>query len=109
LFGDRLSQEYPRFAEALDANSTGLGGGISIPVLILQGTGDTVVTPDSQRAFKDQLCAQGDVVTYLEYPAVAHVNIRWTSFGDVLSWMQRISQQGTPETDCAILDGQRQD
>jgi acetyl esterase/lipase len=104
LFGDRLRQEYPRFAEALSANSAGLRGGSRIPVLILQGTGDTVVTPDSQRRFKDQLCANGGSVTYLEYSAIAHVNVRWTSFGDVLLWMQRIGEGDVPENDCEALD-----
>jgi acetyl esterase/lipase len=102
LSDGRLSVDYPRFADALDANSTGLRGGSHIPALILQGTGDTVVTPDSQRKFKDQLCDKGGVVTYLEYAAVAHVNIRWTSFGDVLSWMQRIGEGGAPENDCEV-------
>lgn len=106
LFGDRLGQEYPAFAQALATNSAGLRGESSIPVLILQGTGDTVVTPDSQRTFREQLCARGARVTYLEYAAVAHVNIRWNSFGDVLSWMQRIGQGSAPESDCAALEEQ---
>jgi hypothetical protein len=100
LLGDRLSQEYPGFARVLDANSTGLRGGTRIPVLILQGTGDLVVTPDSQRAFKGQLCANEGRVTYLEYPAVAHVDVRWNGLGDVLSWMQRIGEGDLPENDC---------
>jgi pimeloyl-ACP methyl ester carboxylesterase len=108
LYGGGLSQAYPRFAEALDANNAGLRGGSSIPVLILQGTGDTVVTPDTQRAFKEQLCAKGGRVTYLEYTAIAHFDIRWTSYGDALSWMQHVMQGDVPGTDCEVLgdDGQ---
>jgi len=104
LFSDKLRQYYPGFAEALETNSVGLRGGSSIPVLILQGTGDTVVTPDSQRQFVEQLCGKGGSVTYLEYPAVAHVNVRWTSFGDVLSWLQRIRAGDVPQNDCETLD-----
>jgi dienelactone hydrolase len=103
LFDDRLAQEYPTFAEALDANDAGLRGGTSIPVLILQGTGDTVVMPDTQRAFKEQLCAQGGTVTYLEYAAVAHFDIRWTSFGDVLGWMLSMGEGNAPENDCEAV------
>jgi acetyl esterase/lipase len=108
LFSDRLRQEYPAFARALDANNAGLRGGSSIPVLILQGTGDTVVMPDTQRAFKEQLCALGGTVTYMEYTAVAHVDIRWTSFGDVLGWMQSMGEGDAPENDCEALDEQGQ-
>ena len=42
------------------------------------------------------------MVTYLEYAAVAHAQIRWVSFGDTLSWMGRISEGETPETDCGV-------
>ena len=79
--------------------------GTDIPVLILQGTGDTVVTPDSQRAFKDQLCQQGATVTYVEYPAVSHPEIRTVSFGDTLWWMQRVAEGVVPETHCEAIDG----
>jgi acetyl esterase/lipase len=103
LYGDRLDQIYPLFAERMSANDAGLLGGRRIPVLILQGTGDTVVTPESQRAFKDALCERGGVVTYLEYPAVPHVQIRRTGFSDALSWMQRIVQGDVPDTDCRII------
>jgi hypothetical protein len=109
LYSDGLGQVYPRFAEVLDENSAGLRGGSSIPVLILQGTGDTVVTPDSQRAFKEQLCAEGARVTYVEYSAIAHVDIRWTSFGDALYWMQRIMQGDVPDTDCEPIGDGSQD
>ena len=100
LYGDRLDQVYPLFAEKLSANATGLSGGEQIPALILQGTGDTVVTPGSQRAFRNQLCAQGNTVTYLEYPGIPHAQIRWASFSDTLSWMRRIVEGDVPETDC---------
>jgi hypothetical protein len=104
LYGDRLDQVFPLFAERLSANYAGVSGGNRIPVLILQGTADTVVTPDSQREFRDQLCDQGNIVTYLEYLAVPHIEIRWTSFGDTLSWMQRATKGGILETDCKASD-----
>jgi dienelactone hydrolase len=100
LYGETLDQRYPLFAEKLDANATGLSGGQGIPVLILQGTADTVVTPDSQRAYRSQLCERGDHVTFLEYPAVAHTDIRRTSFGDVLAWMDQVTAGEAPENHC---------
>jgi dienelactone hydrolase len=102
LYGDGLEEAHPLFAEKLSLNHAGASNGSGIPVLILQGTGDTVVTPESQEAFRDQLCEQGTPVTYLEYPAVPHTEIRWTSFGDALSWMQRVVRGDIPATDCEI-------
>jgi len=105
LESGRLDEAFPLLAARLAENDTGLRGGTDIPVLILQGTGDTVVTPDSQRAFKDQLCQQGATVTYVEYPAVSHPEIRTVSFGDTLWWMQRVTEGVVPETHCEAIDG----
>ena len=104
LESGKFDQAFPLLAARLSANSTGLSGGSDIPVLILQGTGDTVVTPDSQRAYKDQLCRQGTTVTYVEYPAVSHPEIRTTSFGDTLWWMQRVAEGAVPETHCESVN-----
>jgi acetyl esterase/lipase len=105
LESGEFDQAFPLLAARLAENSTGLRGGTDIPVLILQGTGDTVVTPDSQRAFKDRLCKQGATVTYVEYPAVSHPEIRTVSFGDTLWWMQRVMEGVVPETHCESIDG----
>ncbi|MFN2242025.1 MAG: lipase family protein [Anaerolineae bacterium] len=105
LESGRLDEAFPLLTARLAENDTGLKGGTDIPVLILQGTGDTVVTPDSQRAFKDQLCQQGATVTYVEYPAVSHPEIRTVSFGDTLWWMQRVAEGVVPETHCEAIDG----
>jgi acetyl esterase/lipase len=102
LYGGRLEQVYPLFAEKLSLNYAGVSSGAEIPVLILQGTGDTVVSPESQKVFRNQLCEQGTAVTYLEYPAVPHTEIRWVSFGDAISWMQRVVKGDIPETDCEV-------
>jgi acetyl esterase/lipase len=103
LYGDRLREVYPLFAERLSANATGLSGGEQIPALILQGTGDTVVSPGSQRAFRMQLCQRRNTVTYLEYPAVPHAQIRSRSFSDTLSWMRQIAEGEVPEAGCQII------
>jgi pimeloyl-ACP methyl ester carboxylesterase len=100
LYDGRLAQEFPRFAQRLAENATGLSGGADIPVLILQGTADTVITPPSQREYMEQLCALGNSVTWLEYEAVAHVAIRWNSFDGVLAWMANVVEGGEPRSDC---------
>jgi acetyl esterase/lipase len=100
LYGDRLAEVFPRFAEKLSENNAGLLGGWHIPVLILQGTADTIVTPSSQEKFVNQLCDMGNSVTYLEYDVVSHIYIRWNGFQDALAWMDNITNGGVPESHC---------
>jgi len=100
LYGDRLAEVFPRFAEKLSENNAGLSGGWHIPVLILQGTADTIVTPPSQEKFVNQLCDMGNSVTYLEYDVVSHIYIRWNGFQDTLAWMDNITNGGVPESHC---------
>jgi len=100
LYDGRLAEVYPQFAEKLDANAAGLGGGTDISVLILQGTADTVITPPSQRAFVDQLCSLGNSVTMIEYEAASHADIRWRSYSDALAWMGDAAQGVALPSDC---------
>ena len=104
LYDGRLAAVYPEFAEKLDANTAGLGDGTDIPVLILQGTADTVITPPSQQAFMDQLCALGNSVTKFEYEAATHTDIRWRSYADALVWLEDIVQGNAPRSDCRLSE-----
>lgn len=104
LYDGRLAAVYPEFAAQLEANTAGLGGGTDIPVLLLQGTADTVITPPSQRRFMDQLCALGNSVTWDEYTGVDHAGIRWSSFGSVLAWMDDVREGTVPRSDCVTSD-----
>ncbi|MBN2393700.1 MAG: hypothetical protein JXR84_23410, partial [Anaerolineae bacterium] len=104
LYDGRLAAVYPEFAEKLAANTAGLGGGTDIPVLILQGTADTVITPPSQQAFMDQLCALGNSVTMYEYEAATHADIRWRSYADVLAWMEDTVLGNAPRSDCPLSE-----
>ncbi|MBN1581574.1 MAG: hypothetical protein JXA89_12795 [Anaerolineae bacterium] len=100
LYDGQLANAFPEFAEKLAENTSGLSGGTHIPVLILQGMADTVITPPSQLEFLDQLCALGNSVTWFEYEAVAHVETRWNSYRDVLAWMKDIVEGNEPRSDC---------
>ena len=100
LYDGRLAAVYPEFAEQLAANAAGLGGGTDIPILILQGTADTVITPPSQRAFVDELCALGNSVTLTEYEAATHADIRWRSYTDALAWMGDAAEGNALPFDC---------
>lgn len=104
LYGNRLQSFLPRFKRALDANVTGLDrSGSNIPVLILQGTGDNVITPLSQKAFAEALCNAGNRVTYLLYSAVDHSGTRQVSFRDTVSWMKTLAGGELPSSNCGRL------
>jgi len=107
LYTDRLASFAPQFKRALDTNATGLAGaGLAVPVLILQGTADMVVTPPSQEAFVTELCRRGSRVTYLTYPAIDHAQTRIESFRDTISWMKTLAEGGRPKSSCGSLMGQ---
>lgn len=102
LYNRNLGDRFPEFKEVLDANEAGLStADTDTPILILQGTGDTVVTPPSQDRFVTLLCNRGNRVTYLVYPAVTHPETRQASFVNTLNWMRGIADGGTPESNCA--------
>lgn len=104
LAADRLQNIWPAFKRALEANSAGLAAsGTDIPVLILQGTADTVVTPGSQEAFAAELCRLGHDVTFNIYRAVSHADTRRVSFWDTLAWLRSVAQNESVESDCATL------
>jgi hypothetical protein len=100
LYDGELATAFPEFAERLAENTAGLAGGTDIPALILQGTADTVITPPSQRDFRDQLCALGNSVTWIEYAAASHAATRARAYDDALAWMEDAAQGRTPRSDC---------
>jgi acetyl esterase/lipase len=107
LYGDRLPEMAPAFEAAIAENVAGLSpDGTDIPVLILQGTADQIVTPPSQRQFALDLCQLGNHVTFMSYPAVNHPNIRRASFSDTINWIENAAQGDLPESSCATLASQ---
>ena len=104
LYSDRLASILPRFKRMLDTNKAGLArAGRNIPVLILQGTADQVVTPPSQQAFAQAVCGLGSRVTYLTYAAVDHAGTRNASFSDTIGWMKTLAEGGVPNSSCDNL------
>ena len=104
LYDGRLADVYPEFAEQLTVNTAGLGSGADIPVLILQGTADTVITPPSQQAFMDELCALGNSVTLIQYEGATHADTRWRSYADALAWLEDAVQGSAPRSDCPLSE-----
>ncbi len=103
LYGGYLGFNFPAFKEALDRNDVGRVTNPQIPALLLHGSVDPIVTPQTNERFMRQLCRQGKSVTYYLYNNVHHFQTRQYSFVDTLQWMQAILM-GTPvRSDCATL------
>jgi predicted esterase len=86
LRNGRLDREYPRIAAILDEHSVGLSGhGVS--ALIVQGTDDIVVYPDSQTEFVTKLRGAGSDVRYYIYENERH-DVRQAAHMDVLNWIR---------------------
>lgn len=87
LLEGRLDDQFPEIHRILQRNSSGLSGH-GIPALILQGTEDIVIAPESQQEFVTALQARGSDVRYLVYEGEPH-DTRQVGFADVLEWMHK--------------------
>ncbi len=93
---NRLAEEFPDFKEILDENAAGLTGHRK-PVLIIQGTEDTIVTPASQRRFTDQLRAAGSDVELIEIDDIRHRQTRQVGFTHTLRFVFEVTDSARPE------------
>jgi predicted esterase len=103
LYGGRLGFDIPNFKAALDRNDVGRSVNPQVPALLLHGSADPIVTPQTNDAFMRQLCQQGKPVTYYLYNNVHHFQTRQYSFVDTLNWMQAILTGAPVRSDCATI------
>src|SRR4029450_9854266 len=96
---NKLDKEFPVLKQLMDSNDVG-GAQSEVPVLILEGLADTLVTPPTQQAFVRRLCGNGARVTLDTYDGIPHILPRQVSYRDVLAWMDAVHQGGYPRTDC---------
>ena len=82
-----LPERYPELAAILRQNSTGLARH-GIDMLILQGTNDVVVFPDTQQAFVDGARARGENVELMIFDGIRH-DTRQTGFEHVQKWINQ--------------------
>ncbi len=94
-----LGDKYPALNELLQKNKAGLGGK-DIPLIVLQGTEDTVVYPATLKAYMKEVCAGGAHAAYLSYPGQPHFTIRQIGFEDTLIWMAALLKGQAPWTTC---------
>lgn len=103
LYGGRLGFDFPAFKEALDRNDVGRATNPQVPALLLHGSADPIVTPQTVERFMRQLCRQGKAVTYYLYNNVHHFQTRQYSFIATVQWMQAIMTGTAVRSDCATL------
>lgn len=76
----------PPWEALMQANSAG-GTRIEVPVLVNQGTADTVVWPPVTAEYVQQQCAQGVNMAEKQYDGVTHTDIATTSANDTATWL----------------------
>lgn len=88
LMSDTLRQRFPLFKQILDENIAGLSGH-GLPVLLVQGNDDIIVSNEAQRLFADQLREAGSQVDYMERADVRHRHTRPAGFPASLAFIRR--------------------
>lgn len=101
LYSGQLGDYFPEFKRALDDNYVGNSVEATVPVILLHGEADTIVTSDTNEQFVAHLCNAGKNVSYNLYKDVNHFKTRQHSFVDTLSWMEAVLNGNNPESDCA--------
>jgi pimeloyl-ACP methyl ester carboxylesterase len=89
----RLDEEFPEFKAILDENETGLSGH-GIPVLLVEGVQDIIVTPPAQREYADRLRESGSRVDLLEIDGARHRHTRPSGFLASVAFMRGVIEVG---------------
>jgi alpha-beta hydrolase superfamily lysophospholipase len=98
LFQPHWSQA-PGMASAIARNTPG-GAPTSVPVLLIQGYQDEIVTTSSTSAVDKRLCAQGDAVQYDLYLHHNHGSVAQETEASILGWIRDLRAGGTPPSNC---------
>ncbi len=93
-----LGEDFPDWADVFTANATAVNAH-GLPVLLLQGTEDTVVPFQDQTDYVLRLCDHGSPVRYVNYVRTRH-ETRYIGFNTTLEWIRdRLAGQQAP-SDC---------
>ncbi len=100
LHKGRMESEYPNLYRRLEENRSGLDGH-DVPVFIVQGGNDIIITTPAIRDYSAELCNTGVPVQYRLYEDARHRHTRPAGFRDSLAWMDQILAGGPAPNDCA--------
>ena len=70
------------------------------PILIVQGTADTIVAPEVTERLLHKLCAKGETVELRLYPGVGHLATGHEAAPAVLQWINDRFAGEPPPTSC---------
>ena len=97
----RRSNTVPEWRDALEANTPGAPAspGSIAPILILQGTADTIITVDSSELVADRYCDLGASAELRILDGEDHISVLVDHLADIDDWIsQRLA--GTPSEGC---------
>ena len=83
------------------ADNTPGGSAIPSPVLVTQGTADTIVIPSTTAQLVTTYSANGTNATEKTYDGVTHTLIGYQSAGEVATWMAGIVAGNAPPPGCS--------
>jgi acetyl esterase/lipase len=89
LLDERLDEAFPEIHRLMAQNDSGLSGH-GYPVLILAGTNDVVVYPESQDEFVAAVRDAGSAVEYVVYENARH-DTRQIGFAKAQEWIRAIT------------------
>lgn len=87
-----VAESFPEFAAILRENETGLDGH-GVPVMLVEGVQDIIITPASQREYADRLRDSGSAVDLIELDGVRHRHSRPAGFGVSVAFIRRVVPQ----------------
>jgi alpha-beta hydrolase superfamily lysophospholipase len=88
----------PDWQKRLDENTAG-NEAPEAPVLVMQGTADTVVNPNGTTGYYERVCGFGEPVQYTIYEGATHQTIPKDARPEYLSWIaDRFAGEDAPTT-----------
>ncbi len=91
---DTLDTTHPVIQRIFTANRTGLARH-NVPILILQGTNDIVVSRSTQDDYVERLRDRGNPVDYRVFEGARH-DTRQIGFNDAITWMRALDADTEP-------------
>jgi acetyl esterase/lipase len=90
--------EVPPWNDLFSQNTPGTGR-LAPPLLVTQGTADTIVWPEVTAGYVKALCDAGSTVELKSYEGVDHFGVRTASAPDVVTWLgDRFAGTAAPST-----------
>ncbi|MFA9288951.1 MAG: alpha/beta hydrolase family protein [Weeksellaceae bacterium] len=90
---------FQEVGKYVDTNNTGLRES-EIPILVVEGALDTVVSPQTAREYVAAACENGNKVEYLSLADANHYQTRQASFQESLDWMEKMMRGEEINSSC---------